>query len=234
MRVKQQAFTLIELLVVISIIALLIAILLPALGQARTVAKATTCRTQLRQIGIAIVNYATDARDRVPDSVTWGLEAGISSNSMLSDVRGLPGALRRYLQTPIYDPQAQPRTSTVLLCPLNPGYVPYGISYNYAGKFAREGNPNGAVHAVLGKQIGKASSASEAMIVTDRAAPHATGSSLSGPCIFALFLDGHVQAWRSGRPNGSMPFYDDCDDEWWGWYSAAPYGVRPYGRGTGF
>jgi len=66
MRLKRNGFTLIELLVVISIIALLVGILLPALGAARKAALDIQCKNQLRQFGIAFVAFATDNRDTLP------------------------------------------------------------------------------------------------------------------------------------------------------------------------
>ncbi|BAM05316.1 pilus assembly FimT family protein [Phycisphaera mikurensis] len=59
------AFTLIELLVVISIIALLIGILLPALGAARETARTAACLSNLRQVSIGTYAYATDSRSFV-------------------------------------------------------------------------------------------------------------------------------------------------------------------------
>lgn len=68
----QRGFTLIELLVVISIIALLIGILLPALGAARKTAQNAVCMSNLRQLGIASVAYGDDHDGYLPDTVTLG------------------------------------------------------------------------------------------------------------------------------------------------------------------
>ncbi len=63
---RRRGFTLVELLVVVSVIALLIAILLPSLKKARDLAKRATCAAHLKQVSTAIWNYGVDHEARVP------------------------------------------------------------------------------------------------------------------------------------------------------------------------
>lgn len=123
---NNKAFTLIELLVVISIIALLIAILLPALGAARRSARSTQCLSRMRSLGIATMAYVTENKGLLPPG-----DNGPANDPMvgggLGDGRYYTGYLEDYLEV------SDDQNTDFYLCPdstLEPGNNARRLSYS--------------------------------------------------------------------------------------------------------
>ena len=86
---RRAAFTLVELLVVIAIIAILTALLLPAVQAARAAARRTSCFNNLKQIGLAVHNYV-QANSKLPPSFCWNGILGDPGGNWSAQARILP------------------------------------------------------------------------------------------------------------------------------------------------
>jgi len=111
------AFTLVELLVVIAIIALVAALLLPALHRARARVRSLVCLNHLRQWGLATQLYALDNHDFLPDN---GAPNGISVNGgWYVDLPRVLG-IKPYREMPWRTNPAAALDQSIWICPANP------------------------------------------------------------------------------------------------------------------
>ena len=136
---NQGGFTLIELLVVLALIALLVTILLPALGAARETAQRVVCAGQVRQIGAAFELYAHDHAQYVPYA-SWSRDFApqISYDDLLAEYLGHP-LTRAEIEA---DAVPSDRGHDVLHCPADPTrgtWTPNEASrtYSMTGEAAR-------------------------------------------------------------------------------------------------
>lgn len=125
---KRAGFTLIELLVVISIIATLMALILPAVNSARAAARRTECLNNMKQLSLAITNFAAQNNDKIPL-----LHNGTPNGSWVRQVLAYmdQSALDRQITIQPFSNTNPPPVIKSLVCPDDRNHEdePGGLSY---------------------------------------------------------------------------------------------------------
>ncbi|HCG77091.1 MAG: hypothetical protein COZ37_07360 [bacterium (Candidatus Ratteibacteria) CG_4_10_14_3_um_filter_41_18] len=180
-----KGFTLIELLVVIAIIAILAAMLLPALSQAREKARQAVCMSNLRQWGLAFTMYLQDNDEWIPFCIEEGTPFYRTWINLLAPYTGLDPSANYFWG------QNLPK-GTLAVCPSGskeywPGYgwnAAFGYEIPTWGKQYRLSQASGQT-IILGETLGRSMTYGYANVLSYR---HSGGLNF-------LYIDGHVEWW---------------------------------------
>ncbi len=209
---SRRHFTLIELLVVIAIIAILAAMLLPALAQARAKAEAISCTSNHKQIGLAYFMYANDFKQCcVPTNTGIWTANRVWSATLLLPYTGD----RKLYECPSYDNIANPGTCE--------DRTRGGIGFNWV--WTTSTGALGDVGWLSFQRLSRINRPTECVVATDATCmgtgPYNGGDytawqngawpygfrHMSSGLGNVLFLDGHVSSFKSAnlRPNQFAP-----------------------------
>jgi prepilin-type N-terminal cleavage/methylation domain-containing protein/prepilin-type processing-associated H-X9-DG protein len=220
-KAAKSAFTLIELLVVIAIIAILAAILFPVFGRARENARRSSCQSNLKQIGLGIIQYTQDYDERYPFNAVAGptiLETGVTSTSNNCGNGSQPCHQWQHQIHPYI------KSTQLFNCPSNTdakyeggndGVLSYGYNFGTLASTVCSSNCGvdigGASLAAIEDNAGTILAADSAnYIVTAGAGTTVAAPNFSGhirdrhlETINALFVDGHVKSQKKSTIMGT-------------------------------
>ena len=224
-RSKQHGFTLIELLVVIAIIAILAAILFPVFAKAREKARQSSCTSNLKQIGLAMLQYAQDYDEKFVLMGTGNQPTPVVANDTYFNYN--PGSAYQYFYrswaSNIYPYM---KNLQVYRCP-STDYNNYGVAYGVPTNLFQNGVRATAFSTTAPIPMAKLAQPSETLMVSEKGQGGGYQYILSGPYYACradhneggntAFFDGHVKWARFER--GDIP----------GWTAAynAAYSIHP-------